>query len=119
MTGQQFSVDMVCLHHLLREPTGSTKEAVGMTAANSKERPGLEKSELAQSLKPLGWRRPQILGPSEVRGTEKKRSTQEWKLKRKNQLGRKKTKILGTRGRESSQGQKPLPEETPGGNGPG
>ena len=35
-----------------------------------------------------------------LRGTKKKRSTQERKLKRKNQLGRKKTKILGARGRE-------------------
>ena len=57
VAGQQFSVAMVCLHHLLREPRGNTKEAVDMRASDSKERPGLEKSVLAQSLKPLGWRR--------------------------------------------------------------
>ena len=71
------------------------------------------------SLEPLGWRRSRILGPSEVRGTKRKRSTQERKLKRKNQLGRKKTKILGARGRESFRGQTLLPGEMPGGNGPG
>lgn len=55
MAGQQFSVAMVCLHHLLREPRGNTKEAVDMRASDSKERPGLEKSVLAQTVFKATW----------------------------------------------------------------
>lgn len=55
VAGQQFSVATVCLHHLLREPRGSTKEAVDMRASNSKDRPGLEKLVLAQTVFRATW----------------------------------------------------------------